>query len=770
MASRLAAATATTSRPPSIPIAPELCDGLDNDCDGALQETDDDNDGERGCDGDCDDGDPLRYTGAPERCNGLDDDCDTVVPTNETDTDNDNWRVCDDDCLDGNATVNPGADELCDGLDTDCDTVIPVDEFDGDTDLFLACEDCNDSNLLIYPGAPELCDELDNDCDTIVPADEVDIDMDNFLACEECDDALATTFPGAPELCDGLDNDCDSVVPAPETTDVDLDNWVLCADCDDNDGAVNPGASEVCDGVDTDCDTLISPDELVDDDFDLYPLCDDCDDTLPGVNPGAAEVCDGLDTDCDGVIPATETDDDFDTFIECDGTDCDDGNIDVYLGAPEECYDAVDNDCDTFVNQGCACPIWGTASTTGICAGLGDYDCPYVGAQLAIDAAALDGACNDTWLHPGTYIESLFIEDDGELGSPGPATAVIIDGAASRTVEVDTNVVYTIETVTITGGAASEGAGLLAEDATVELNDVVFDSNACAGGGAGGGVFCDDCSLTVTNSTFIGNSCGYGGGGADNDGGAIHVTGGGSSFISGNIFEGNTAGDGGALWLEEASGGYFHVVTQNHFRENDTSDTGVGFFAFDGGAVAVAGDRVVLTNNMFFGNASTQGAGGVSLSASAGGATYVSSNVFVYNASGSGQGGGIHLESGTRWNGSPNVHNNVLGWNTGWGIYAESTMPGGVDYNDYTGNSSGAFAAGALFVPSQAGSIFVDPLFVALTDDGDYTNDDFTLQPRVPVHRRRAPSQLLHRCRHLPKRHRRLRRSVGRLVKNASAP
>ncbi len=401
---------------------------------------DDDGDGFTECEGDCDDADATRYPGADETCNGVDDDCDGDVDEDDAidvltwylDGDGDGYGDpassdidCDqpadhvgnaDDCDDGDAAQHPGADEFCNGEDDDCDGEVDEDDAvdaqtwyeDGDGDGYgdpvsteVDCvqpvdhvgnaDDCDDSNPDTYPGADEFCNGEDDDCDGEVDEDDavdvltwyedgdgdgygdpatVDVDCDqpadHVGNADDCDDGDAAQFPGAVEFCNGEDDDCDGEVDEDDA--VDAATWYLDADgdgfgdpaaptqacsvpadhvadatdCDDVDPAVNPAAEEVCNGIDDDCDALT--DELGDGDGDGFSICGgDCDDVDPDVNPDAEEVCDGIDNDCD---PDTDelVDADGDTYAICDD-DCDDGEVAMFPGNPEVC-DGLDNDCD----------------------------------------------------------------------------------------------------------------------------------------------------------------------------------------------------------------------------------------------------------------------------------------------------------------------------------------------------------------------------------------------------------------------------------------
>ena len=155
------------------PGAKEICDGLDNDCN-TLTGIDVgtecyDDDGDRFCEkppcvntsqtlSDCDDTNPARYPNpaATELPNGVDDDCDGTIDETTVVYDDDGDGYCESppcvnaagtkaDCNDANAMANPGMDEICsDGFDNDCngqdneEDAIGCSEFyyDGDGDTF----------------------------------------------------------------------------------------------------------------------------------------------------------------------------------------------------------------------------------------------------------------------------------------------------------------------------------------------------------------------------------------------------------------------------------------------------------------------------------------------------------------------------------------------------------------------------------------------------------------------------------------------------------
>ncbi|MFH1466504.1 MAG: MopE-related protein [Pseudomonadota bacterium] len=416
---------------------------------------------------DCDDGDPAIHPDAWELCDGVDNDCDGTIDEDDAvdasvwyqDADGDGFgtgaataSACTrpagyaptgDDCDDRDAAIFPGADEVCDGLDDDCDGALDEDDAldaptwhldrDGDgwgsmTYTQVACvapsgwvldgTDCDDGDAAAHPGADEVCDGLDDDCDGVVDEDDAldaptwyqDSDGDGWgaagtsrTACaqpsgwvsddQDCDDASASVHPEVPETCDGIDEDCDGDV---------------------DEGVVSEGIWYLDDDGDGYGQDAVSTSALCPAPSGYAALAGDCDDTDAAIHPAAIETCDGVDDDCDGAVDEDDAVDAVTWSIDYDGDgygggilalvsctapsgwgagsgDCDDGDATVNPSATEIC-DGVDNDCDGTVDVGAvdAARWWPDADGDGWGRGTAVTACTQPSGY-----AAATGDCND---------------------------------------------------------------------------------------------------------------------------------------------------------------------------------------------------------------------------------------------------------------------------------------------------------------------------------------------------------------------------------------
>ncbi|TNF24118.1 MAG: hypothetical protein EP329_25635, partial [Deltaproteobacteria bacterium] len=219
------------------PGAAETCgDAIDNDCNGETDDKDEDLDQhiDEACVDytgllpvdDCEDDEILVNTEAVEVCgDGVDNDCDGSVDNLDADGDKFLALACDGtDCDDDAADVHPGSVEVCDGKDNECNGVIDDKDADVDGHVDVACvlyagsaprDDCDDANVGVRPGVDEVCGNgLDEDCSGALNDRDVDgdgfVDVNPLCGGTDCDDGHPLVYPGAPEVRDGRDNDCDA--------------------------------------------------------------------------------------------------------------------------------------------------------------------------------------------------------------------------------------------------------------------------------------------------------------------------------------------------------------------------------------------------------------------------------------------------------------------------------------------------------------------------------------------------------------------------------
>ena len=357
------------------------CDGLDNDCDGNVDEdfsvtlldgsttvtvvgqpcglgvcaggTTVCNEAGDGIVCDSENGDGAAM--ATETCNGHDDDCD-----GQTDEEPDAGDpLCED--------QNPCTTDTCSSDSGACEYVtLPGGNGDNDADGVADCLDTDDDDDGVLddgdgsgvvgdaPCADAVTTGCDDNCALVANADQADVDGNGLGdACDsedadgdgdpnttDCGPTDAAVYHGAAEVCDGKDNDCDSMT-----------------DAEDADLQAEPCAKQagVCQGL------MLSLVRCV---GGAWGLCttEDYQAFTPDYEEGSETSCDALDNDCDG-----RTDEDFSMTTLDDRTE---SGLNQYCGTGVCMWGktACDADGDELI---CTTEV---NATTETCNGIDD-DC-----------------------------------------------------------------------------------------------------------------------------------------------------------------------------------------------------------------------------------------------------------------------------------------------------------------------------------------------------------------------------------------------------------
>ena len=394
--------------------APETCDGLDNNCNGVIDEEMQPK--------------PCVKMNQFGSCTGTDTClgeagwlCDAPEPQGDLDGDG-LGDECDEDidgdsvanpldCQPYNPAVYPGATEVCDGIDNNCNLFVDEGYPDADGDGAVDCmdedddndqdpdlSDCQQFNPQVGHGLPELCDGQDNNCNQQVDEGFDDTDGDGVADCVDKDSDG-----------DGIDDFQDNCPLVPNSGQVNSDNDAMGDACDaddDNDGLVDDvdNCPLITNQDQSDIDGDMIGDVCDNDaDGDGHPNILDCAPFNPETYPGAPEICDGFDNNCNLQVDEGYPDHDDDNLADCiDPDDDGDGDPDtddcapldptIFNGAAEVC-DGLDSDCN----------------------GIADDDCPATGIRLRQVNSVIEGSTPDLKAHMvfGTGV-SKTVQDDAQ--------------------------------------------------------------------------------------------------------------------------------------------------------------------------------------------------------------------------------------------------------------------------------------------------------------------------------------------------------------------
>ena len=339
-------------------------------------------------------------------------------------------------------------------------------------------------------------------------------------------------------------------------------------------------------------------------------------------------------------------------------------------------------------------------------------------AILTVDGSGIVAAPVQQGQPPAPISANVFA-----IAPPGAKTVASIRSGQTSTGAAPPSINVTLSGLTITGGHANYGGGILANQSNLAVNDCVVSNNTAYA--AGGGIMAVGkySTLDVADSVITGNDVNkYGTSGPPGVGGGVMASTH-AATISRSTLSNNTAPAGAGMAAIQAPAYQYgpvgdvtitdSTISGNHAVSSGSQST----YAVGGGLIKIAGNLAIV-NSTISDNISDAVAGAIADGAKYDGSTSIRNSTVAGNQAAQ-SAGGIAVSFYSSASGTHQIVNSVIGGNS-------APMDPDLSSSGGTGNIGLAFSLvqnpGSAPISDNGGNILnQDPMLGTLTNNGGPT-------------------------------------------------